>query len=211
MLPPPTFTYPVRHPFRPWSGGVVSGALTVVSAEVRENFGATVFCCPKRMATARNRRRKNPGSRLGRDITRHDRAASRRLNEAAMQRSDQLPGTRGDRRTGQERWRSRPAQLALGTVATLVVETAVEHYRPTLEMIMFVCGVGLLALLILVLVTVILFGSKERQDRAFRLLRWIGDKPEPPGPPEPSSSNRRSEALPRKPDGISRKPPRRRP
>jgi len=27
-----------------------------------------------------------------------------------------------------------------------------------------------------------LFGSSDLSDRAFRLLRWIGNRPEPPGP-----------------------------
>ncbi len=32
-----------------------------------------------------------------------------------------------------------------------------------------------------------LFGSPALSERAFRLLRWIGNRPEPPGPaPEPS-------------------------
>jgi hypothetical protein len=46
---------------------------------------------------------------------------------------------------------------------------------------------------ILVATTVIataLFGSKALSDRAFRLLRWFGNRPEPPGPDDINSDHR---------------------
>jgi hypothetical protein len=92
---------------------------------------------------------------------------------------------RDDGRPGPARWRPRPAWVGLGTAAAVVADAVAERYDPTLGMIMFVCDAGIPALLALVLVSVILFGGEERENRAFRLLRWIRDKPEPPGPPEP--------------------------
>ena len=55
---------------------------------------------------------------------------------------------------------------------------------------MAVCDVGFPAVLALVLVSVILFGGEDRKNRAFRLLRWAKDKPEPPAPPEPPAKTR---------------------
>jgi hypothetical protein len=40
-----------------------------------------------------------------------------------------------------------------------------------------------------------LFGSPDLSDRAFRLLRWIGNRPEPPAP-EPSGAGRGGPADP---------------
>lgn len=34
----------------------------------------------------------------------------------------------------------------------------------------------------LTVIAVALFGSKTLSERAFRLLRWFGNRPEPPGP-----------------------------
>lgn len=99
---------------------------------------------------------------------------------------------RDDGRPRPERWRSRPAWVALGTVAALAADAVTERYDPALGMIMFVCDAGFPAVLALVLVSAILFGGKDRENRAFRLLRWIRDKPEPPGPPEPPAKSRAS-------------------
>jgi hypothetical protein len=35
---------------------------------------------------------------------------------------------------------------------------------------------------VLMVIAVALFGSKALSERAFRLLRWFGNRPEPPGP-----------------------------
>ena len=98
---------------------------------------------------------------------------------------------RDDGRPGPGRWRSRPAWVALGTVAALAADAVTERYDPTLGIIMFVCDAGFPAVLALFLVSVILFGGEDRPDRAFRLLRWIRDKPEPPGPPVKSRASGR--------------------
>jgi hypothetical protein len=39
----------------------------------------------------------------------------------------------------------------------------------------------------LVIIGTALFGSQALSERAFRLLRWIGNRPEPPEPPGPSA------------------------
>ena len=87
--------------------------------------------------------------------------------------------------TARERRLPRPAWLALGTAAALAADAVTERYDPMLGIILFVCDVGFPAVLALVLVSVILFGGEDRKNRAFRLLRWAKDKPEPPAPPEP--------------------------
>lgn len=84
--------------------------------------------------------------------------------------------------SGRERRLPRPAWLALGTVATLIAERILEYHHPLLEVVVTVCDVGFPIVLGLLLVTAILFGSEATKERAFRLLRWIRDKPEPPGP-----------------------------
>lgn len=98
-----------------------------------------------------------------------------------------------DGRPGPGRWRFRPAWVALGTVVTLAADGVTERYDPTLGMIMVVCDACVPAALALVLFGVILFGGKDKENRAFRLLRWIRDKPEPPGPPEPSEKSSASD------------------
>jgi hypothetical protein len=35
---------------------------------------------------------------------------------------------------------------------------------------------------VLIVITTALFGSRALSERAFRLLRWFGNRPEPPGP-----------------------------
>ena len=74
---------------------------------------------------------------------------------------------------GRERRLRRPARLALGTGVGLVGEGILGYHHPALETISIVCDVGLPAMLVLVLVATILFGSETRQERAFRLLRRL--------------------------------------
>jgi hypothetical protein len=49
---------------------------------------------------------------------------------------------------------------------------------------------GVLAVVELVMILTVLgtalFGSQTLSERAFRLLRWLGNRPEPPGPSEQS-------------------------
>ena len=101
-----------------------------------------------------------------------------------MTRIDNTPPTDTKRRL------PRPAWAALGTIAALAADAVTERYDPTLGIIMFVCDVGFPVVLALVLVSVILFGGEDRKNRAFRLLRWAKDKPEPSAPPEPPGEDR---------------------
>jgi hypothetical protein len=38
-------------------------------------------------------------------------------------------------------------------------------------------------IVVLTIIATALFGSRELSERSFRLLRWFGNRPEPPGPP----------------------------
>jgi hypothetical protein len=83
---------------------------------------------------------------------------------------------------GQQRGLRRPARLALGTGAGVGAELVLSYHHQALETISVVCDLGLPVLLIVVVVGIILCGSEARQERAFRLLRWLADRPEPPSP-----------------------------
>jgi hypothetical protein len=42
---------------------------------------------------------------------------------------------------------------------------------------------GIEVVVVLTIIATALFGSRALSERAFRLLRWFGNRPEPPGPP----------------------------
>jgi hypothetical protein len=70
-------------------------------------------------------------------------------------------------------WRSIGA-----SVISTGVPTSVGAVHP-------IIGIGIAVLELAVALTVIgtaLFGSRELSERAFRLLRWIANRPEPPTP-----------------------------
>jgi hypothetical protein len=90
---------------------------------------------------------------------------------------------------GQPRRLPRWIPLALGTSASVLSEMVLGYHYRALETISIACDVGLPTLLILVLVGTALFGSDDKQERAFRLLRWIRDKPEPPSPNDQHDSS----------------------
>jgi hypothetical protein len=73
----------------------------------------------------------------------------------------------------------KPAWRSIGaSVISTGVPTAVGMVHPFI-------GIGFAAAELAVALTVIataLFGSRELSERAFRLLRWIGNRPEPPSP-----------------------------
>jgi hypothetical protein len=76
--------------------------------------------------------------------------------------------------TGKQAWRSIGASMI-----STGVPTAVGMVHPFI-------GIGIAAIELAVALTVIgtaLFGSRELSERAFRLLRWIANRPEPPAPP----------------------------
>ncbi len=70
-------------------------------------------------------------------------------------------------------WRSVAASVtALGTPAGIgVLHPMLGEIVAIIELVM-----------VLTIIGTALFGSPDFSDRAFRLLRWIGNKPEPPAP-----------------------------
>jgi hypothetical protein len=140
----------------------------------------------------------SPSRRRGKDKNRTKRSSRPRCQKSPAGRGETASGVpaetapepssrpaerEANRRAGRGGRRSRLVWLSSGTVTILVGGAGLERHHPALEMILLVFGAGFPALLIVILVAVILFGSKEKLDRAFRLLRWLRDKPEPVGPP----------------------------
>jgi hypothetical protein len=140
----------------------------------------------------------SPSRRRGKDKNRTKRSSRPRCQKSPAGRGETASGVpaetapepssrpaerEANRRAGRGGRRSRLVWLSSGTVTILVGGAGLERHHPALEMILLVFGAGFPALLIVILVAVILFGSKEKLDRAFRLLRWLRDKPEPAGPP----------------------------
>ena len=70
-------------------------------------------------------------------------------------------------------WRSVAASVtALGTPAGIgVLHPMLGEIVAIIELVM-----------VLTIIGAALFGSPDLSDRAFRLLRWIGNRPEPPAP-----------------------------
>jgi len=71
----------------------------------------------------------------------------------------------------------------LATLAAAGVPVAGRVLHPLLGEIVFLVELAA----VLTLVGTALFGSVDLSDRAFRLLRWIANRPEPPAP-EPAAS-----------------------
>lgn len=92
----------------------------------------------------------------------------------------------GTANTGRRSGTSTPWR-ALGVGAgVLSAEGLILYLRPALGEVITAADVLVPTAVGLVLVAAILFGSKETCDRVFRLLRWISNRPEPPGPGEVS-------------------------
>jgi hypothetical protein len=70
----------------------------------------------------------------------------------------------------------------------LAAEGAAGYWRPALGAALVVADVIIFAVIALTLLNAILRGSTERCERAFRLLRWIAGRSEPPAPPVPPES-----------------------
>ena len=68
----------------------------------------------------------------------------------------------------------------LALPASLGAEASLTYFSRTLGAIVTLTEVASTAVIVLVLLTVILFGSKDTCERAFRLLRWAANRPEPP-------------------------------
>jgi hypothetical protein len=72
-------------------------------------------------------------------------------------------------------------KLAAG-VGALGAEGAVSYMHPWVGVVLAVTDTVVPAIIVVGLVAVILWGGDAKCDRVFRLLRWIVDRPEPPGP-----------------------------
>jgi hypothetical protein len=91
--------------------------------------------------------------------------------------------------------RSRPPWRALGAGTGLVGTEGIAGYlHPALGEVLAAADVITPVIITLILLTVILFGSKEKVERVFRLLRWIANRPEPAGPAPPGPGRRRRPA-----------------
>jgi hypothetical protein len=79
---------------------------------------------------------------------------------------------------------ARSATLALGSVGSPAALYLV-HY-PTAAFVVAASEASMAVVYSSVIFFAVLFGSQTVCDRAFRLLRWIRDKPEPAEPPGPT-------------------------
>ena len=80
----------------------------------------------------------------------------------------------------------RPAPAAparacwLALPASLGAEASLAYFSRTLGAIVTLTEVAGTTVIVLVLLGVVLFGSKDTCERAFRLMRWAANRPEPP-------------------------------
>ena len=71
--------------------------------------------------------------------------------------------------------KTRPGRRAAAVLAVAGVPAAVWALQPVLGLLL----IGLQSLIAVTVVAVALFGSDRLSERAFRLLRWVADRPEP--------------------------------
>jgi hypothetical protein len=82
--------------------------------------------------------------------------------------------------------RDRVPWRSTGTgVASLVTPVSIGILHPVLGEVLAVIEV----VVVLTIIGTALFGSLALSERAFRLLRWIGNRPEPPVPAPPHLGN----------------------
>ena len=72
----------------------------------------------------------------------------------------------------------RSARSIVAGVTTVGVPVVGEVLHPLLGEIVTIAEL----LLVLTIVAMALFGDQEARERAYRLLRWISNRPEPPTP-----------------------------
>jgi hypothetical protein len=94
-------------------------------------------------------------------------------------------GIRQRRVTGSAWWKLGAGACALGA------DGAVSYMHPWVGVVLAVTDTVVPAIIVLGLVATIVWGGDAKCDRVFRLLRWIGDRPEQP---EPSLGNRSARA-----------------
>jgi hypothetical protein len=78
----------------------------------------------------------------------------------------------------------RSARLIIAGVTTVGVPVVGEVIHPLLGDIVTIAEL----LLTLTIAAMALFGRPDARERAYRLLRWIGNRPEPPTPGQPVPS-----------------------
>ena len=83
---------------------------------------------------------------------------------------------------------------ALGAGAGVAGAEGVAGYlHPVLGEVLAAADVAVPLVIVLILLAAILRGSERTVERAFRLLRWTANRPEPPPPgPPPTSRQRRT-------------------
>lgn len=80
-----------------------------------------------------------------------------------------------------------PGRWKLGAaVGTLGAEATAVYVSPSLGAALAAADVIVPLALAMVLLGAVLFGSTETCERAFRLLRWIANRPEPRPPTTPA-------------------------
>lgn len=75
------------------------------------------------------------------------------------------------------------AGRACAAVGSLAAEAAAGYWHPALGAALAAADIVVPAVIALILLAAILRGSAETCERAFRLLRWIAGRAEPPAPP----------------------------
>jgi len=71
-----------------------------------------------------------------------------------------------------------PWRPAVTGVASLGSAVGIGVLHPLLGEVIAITEIAV----VLTVIAVALFGSKTLSERAFRLLRWFGNRPEPPAP-----------------------------
>jgi hypothetical protein len=78
----------------------------------------------------------------------------------------------------------RSVRSIIAVVTTVGVSGVGEVLHPLLGEIVTIAEL----LLALTIVSMALFGGRDVRERAYRFLRWIGNRPEPPAPRQPMLS-----------------------
>jgi hypothetical protein len=76
----------------------------------------------------------------------------------------------------------RPARAIVAGLTAEALPAVGEVLHPVLSVIVIVAELAL----VLTIIAMALFAGPDARERAFRLLRWIGNRPEPPAPGEQS-------------------------
>lgn len=91
------------------------------------------------------------------------------------------PGLPGPPRAQPRREPARRRTPGAG-ISVLCSEGLLACLHPALGQALAIADITVPLAVALTLLAAILFGSSQTVERVFRLLRWIADRPEPPGP-----------------------------